>query len=604
MSDSTMASIAETQHSDTAASQTGWFRELKSSLKDIAFWRTLVIINGFLPAAFLLCDGFFGNLGANAVNNALHITGLLSLVFLYLSLIITPLRRIFGWGKLIAFRRALGLFGFLYAVVHLLIYVVFDRALDLSSTIEEILSRRYLQIGFIALVLMVPLAVTSTNGMIRRMGAKRWKLLHKLTYVVVILGVAHFYLLVKSDVRQPIAFALVLTPLLGFRLADHYRDLRIAAKEVASRPKQTPVPAKPKFWKGQMRVARVFQETRNVKTFRFQTIDDSELPFRHRPGQYLNIQLPVDGKADGKPVGKALRRSYTISSSPERSSYCEISVKREDQGAGSRYLHDHVSEGDVIDIAAPAGQFVFDNVLHDGVTLIAGGVGITPMMSTARSLTDRSWPGEIYFLFAARSEEDLIFYQELAILAARFSNFHLFVTISNPPENHTWGGSIGRLNEDKLVEFVPGITDHPALVCGPQGMMDATCELLRKIGVPEEYVMTEAFVSPTTNSEEADALIDDGLADSSVSEAEITFASSGVVTTASSDINVLEAAEAAGVDVPFECRSGICGQCKVKCLEGHVHMPSQDALTASEKSKGYILACQAVPRSRELRIEA
>ncbi len=574
----------------------GWLGVLRANLEDIVLWRTLVIFSGLAPLVMLLWDAWRGHLGANAVNNALHITGILSLVCLFLSLVVTPLRRLFAWNQLLALRRALGLFGFLYALVHLAIYVGFDRALDLSSTVQEIVSRRFLQLGFLAVLLMVPLALTSTNGMVRRLGAKRWKLLHRLTYVVVILGVVHYYLLVKSDVRQPLAFALVLTPLLGFRLVNHYRDLRAAARELAGRPRQTVQPSRAKFWKGTMRVARIFQETHNVKTFRFQTVDGTELPFRHLAGQYLNIQLRVDGKV--------VRRSYTISSAPERSSYCEISVKRENQGAGSRHLHDHVKEGDLIDIAAPAGRFVFDDKRHQAVTLIAGGVGITPMMSTARSLTDRSWPGQIYFVFAARNESDLIFRHELEVLATRFANFHLLVTLTNLPADHTWTGAIGRLSDGMLREFVPRLTEHPALVCGPQGMMDASCELLRKLGLPEANILTEAFISPTAGGDAEVAAGASDWSDSSLAEATITFSNSRVVTTVRADTNVLEAAEAAGVELPFECRSGICGQCKVKCQKGEVHMRTQDALSAKEKSAGYILACQALPRSREIQIEA
>ncbi len=199
--------------------------DLKSTL-DVPFVKWLVIANGALPLGILAWDAWFDQLGANAVNHAIHITGILSLVFLFLSLLITPLRLVTGQANLVAYRRALGLYGFFYAAVHLVIYVVFDRSLDLTSTLEELSTRRYLQVGIAALMLMVPLAVTSANVMINKLGPKRWKLLHRTAYVATALGVLHYYMLVKSDVRQPLAFAAVLTPVLGYRFVHHYLSLR------------------------------------------------------------------------------------------------------------------------------------------------------------------------------------------------------------------------------------------------------------------------------------------------------------------------------------------------------------------------------------------
>ncbi len=210
-------------------------------MNQLQFLRALVVLNGAVPLVMLLWDAYRGQLGANSVNNALHITGILSLVFLFLSLLMSPLKWATGWGGWIAFRRALGLYGFFYAIVHLVIYVGFDRALSLSSTLNEIWMRRFLQVGAVAIVLMVPLAVTSTNGMIQRLGPKRWKLLHRSAYAVAILGVLHYYMLVKSDVRQPLAFAGVLTLLLSSRFGRHYYELNQKLKQTATRVPAVPM---------------------------------------------------------------------------------------------------------------------------------------------------------------------------------------------------------------------------------------------------------------------------------------------------------------------------------------------------------------------------
>ncbi len=195
-------------------------------MKQLAFLRSLVVLNGLVPLAMLGWDAARGQLGGNAVNNALHITGILSLLFLILSLSMTPLVWWTGWGGWISFRRSLGLYGFFYAVVHLLIYVVFDRALSLSSTLHEIATRRFLMVGAAALLLMIPLAATSTNRMVQRLGSRRWKQLHRAAYAVAVLGVLHYYMLVKSDIRQPVAFAAVIAGLLAARMVRRKSDQR------------------------------------------------------------------------------------------------------------------------------------------------------------------------------------------------------------------------------------------------------------------------------------------------------------------------------------------------------------------------------------------
>ncbi len=564
-------------------------------MNDLKFYRRIVIVNGCLPLLILAWDGWHDQLGANAANRALHITGILSLVFLFLSLLVTPLRTLTGWNSLIAYRRALGLFGFAYAAVHLGIYVIFDRAGNLASSFEEIISRRYLQVGVVALLLMVPLVVTSTNAMIQWIGPRRWKLLHRLSYVVVILGVAHYYLLVKSDVRQPLAFAAVLSPILGFRVFNQYRGRGKQTVSHRMTGTQRSKAAGSGFWKGQLEVVKIFQETHNVKTFRFQSVEGGELPFRFQAGQYLNIQLPIDGTI--------VRRSYTISSSPTNRSYCEISVKREELGVGSRFLHDHVTEGTILEIAAPAGKFVFDDSRHTAITLIAGGVGITPMMSLARSLTERSWPGEIYFIFGVRTPKDIIFREELERISKRFPNFHLHITLSDPVIDPDWQGATGRISGPFLSEIVPSITSYPVHVCGPGPMMDATCEILRTIGVPDHLICTEAFLSPTGISRSSGIIEATSDNEDVLIESVIEFSKSNVVTTSTSGTSVLEAAEATGVEIPWECRSGICGQCKVRLRRGSVRMEVEDALSAKEKEAGFILACQAHPKS-QLEIEA
>lgn len=190
---------------------------------DIRFIKLLILVNGAVPAALLAWDAWHHRLGANPVNFAILTTGMSALVFLLLTLLVTPLRKVSGLNWLISFRRTLGLYAFFYACAHFLIFFSLDRSFSISSTLSEMAKRNYLIVGSTGLLVMVPLAVTSTNAMIKRLGGKRWRQLHRLVYVAAAAGVIHFYMQVKADVRRPLAFAAVLAVLLGYRLVVYWR---------------------------------------------------------------------------------------------------------------------------------------------------------------------------------------------------------------------------------------------------------------------------------------------------------------------------------------------------------------------------------------------
>jgi sulfoxide reductase heme-binding subunit YedZ len=173
-----------------------------------------------VPLALLLLRAFEVSglgLGANPVEELLHELGRWGLKFLLLTLTITPLRRWTGWNWLLRFRRMLGLFAFFYIILHFLTYVVLDQGLDIAAIIEDIIKRPYITLGMTGLLLLIPLAVTSTKGMMRRLG-KRWQQLHRLVYVIAIAGVWHFYWQVKLDTLDASVYALVLTVLLATRV--------------------------------------------------------------------------------------------------------------------------------------------------------------------------------------------------------------------------------------------------------------------------------------------------------------------------------------------------------------------------------------------------
>jgi ferredoxin-NADP reductase/DMSO/TMAO reductase YedYZ heme-binding membrane subunit len=565
-------------------------------LVDARFGKWIAIVTGTVPGALLLTDAFRGQLGVDEVNFAIRTTGKLGFVFLLLSLLVTPIRRLAHWNGLIAVRRNLGVLGFSYIFTHFAIYFWWDRGHDVASTVEEIISREYLWYGFGALVAMIPLAITSTDAMVRRLGAKRWKALHRLTYPIVIAGIVHYWQLQKSDVRLPKAEAYYVGALLLYRVVMHHLDLRRELREARAKlAGAKAAPTAKKFWSGELEIARIFDETHNVKTFRFVAPGGGPLPFQHIAGQYINLNLTIDGKR--------VNRSYTIASSPTRSAYCEISVKRAENGYASKHLHDTWREGMRVKVAAPAGKFLFAGHEADRVVLVAGGIGITPMMSVVRSLTDRGWKGPMYLLFSVKKVKDVVFERELAYLQPRFPNLHVLVTVTSDPDT-AWSGARGQITRDVVEQFVPDLKRGPVMLCGPDAMMTAMRKLFVAIGVPDAEIHQEAFISTppvdapaTTIGDSAPTPLEAGAV------ANIRFERAGKSAELSSELTVLECAEDNGVEIPFECRSGICGQCKTKLISGAVAMEVSDALSASDRQNGLILACQA-RAARDLVIDA
>ena len=201
-------------------------------MQDVKFNKFLISLNALIPLAFLAYDGFRGQLGANPLEFFLRTTGVLTLTFILITLAVTPLRKIFGWNPLIKYRRMLGLYAFFYASIHLITYSVADKSLDLKAIIADVWQRPFIAIGMLAFTMLVPLAVTSTNGWVKRLGGKKWGRLHKLSYAIAVLGVIHFWMIVKSDVFYPAIFGLVVAVLLGYRMVANRKAS--AAKSTAA----------------------------------------------------------------------------------------------------------------------------------------------------------------------------------------------------------------------------------------------------------------------------------------------------------------------------------------------------------------------------------
>jgi len=191
--------------------------------------KILLCVSALAPGAWLLAGHFLGWLGPNPIETLTHVTGMTALVLLLVTLGVTPVRRLSGWNPSVRLRRPLGLFAFFYAFLHAAIWAGLDLGLQLGWVVEDIAERPYITVGMAAFLLLVPLAVTSTQGWIRRLG-RAWSGLHALVYVSTALGIVHFYWLVKSDVRLPLLLAGVFAALMAARVPGWLRGGRRPAR--------------------------------------------------------------------------------------------------------------------------------------------------------------------------------------------------------------------------------------------------------------------------------------------------------------------------------------------------------------------------------------
>lgn len=197
-----------------------------------------VFLVALVPFVYLVWGIFNDGLGANPVNEFIRETGLWGLRFLLVTLCVTPLRRISGWNPIMKFRRMLGLYAFFYSALHLVAYLVFEAELDIVYVLEDAVHRMYITVGWVGLLPLIPLAVTSTDGMVRRLGGKRWQQLHRLIYLAALASVGHYLLLVKADLRDPLFYLVILLLLMLLRLppvAKQLSNLRPATSERAAK---------------------------------------------------------------------------------------------------------------------------------------------------------------------------------------------------------------------------------------------------------------------------------------------------------------------------------------------------------------------------------
>ena len=324
-----------------------------------------------------------------------------------------------------------------------------------------------------------------------------------------------------------------------------------------------------------LEVIDIFNETGDIKTFKLKRANGKPIP-PYAPGQFLSFEIPNEEK---------VFRSYSVSGSPENHNYLQISIKKIKDGIGSNWFHS-LKVGDTVKAHPPSGLFTdkdLDSNTHR--VLVGGGVGITPLASIMRAAVDRGDKYPITLFFAARTHADLAFHEQFIDMQKRHSNI-TYVPVLSDEEGDDWQGRTGYVGIDVIKEYVSDLTSAKYFFCGPAPLTDSVTKALMENGVDEDSLHSEEFISPTSISEE----------DLPKTEAVLTF--DGVDHKYSGKKNILEFFESQEVDIPFACRSGVCGACKVKCKSGEVLSLTDSGLSKQEKKDGYILTCVSWPKEK------
>lgn len=333
-----------------------------------------------------------------------------------------------------------------------------------------------------------------------------------------------------------------------------------------------------------LKVSRIVEETPDARTVEFEIPRELRRAFLYKPGQHLQMRVPCGDKP--LPRCYSLSGTLTIAGDPWR-----ITVKRVADGRASNWLCTHLKAGDTLEVMPPSGMFTAKSFDHDFL-MYAGGSGITPVFSILRSVLAAS-KARVRLLYANRDERSVIFCKQLAELAAKYPQRLQVVH---------WLDSVqGIPTQAQLAEFARGFEQAQVYICGPGVFMDATAAALKECGVPHANVHIERFVSLPEDADEPSTA---PAADASQPPTEVVAELDGIVTSTTCQPGqlLIEALEAAGMAPPFSCRSGACAACMCKLDEGEVEMVHNHVLGQGDLDAGWILCCQAIPKSPKIKI--
>jgi 3-ketosteroid 9alpha-monooxygenase subunit B len=334
-----------------------------------------------------------------------------------------------------------------------------------------------------------------------------------------------------------------------------------------------------------LKVANVVEETPDARSIVFEIPAALQAAFQYKPGQHLQLHVPCGAKP--------LPRCYSLSGSPAvGGDPIRVTVKRVADGRASNWLCENLKAGDTLEVAAPAGMFT-PKSLDGDFLMFAGGSGITPVHSILRSVL-HGGKGRVRLVYANRDERSVIFGKELAKLSlehpTRLQVIHWLDSVQGFP------------SQAQLGALARGWEAAQVFICGPNAFMDAAAAAMKEVGVPHANVHIERFVSLPEDADDAMVSVTPAAAGTGLTQ--VIAELDGVVTetTCQPDQLLIEALENAGMAPPFSCRSGACAACMCKLDEGEVELVHNHVLAQSDLDAGWILCCQAIPRSPKVKI--
>lgn len=343
-------------------------------------------------------------------------------------------------------------------------------------------------------------------------------------------------------------------------------------------------------------VKEIIKETDDAVSIIF---SNPENKVAYLPGQYLTLILNIEGEE--------IRRSYSISSSPDLDSSLCVTVKKVDNGKVSRYLVDEVKTGDEIKVMEPKGNFTteYDRQNERSFVLFAGGSGMTPIMSIMKSALVTEPKSDITLIYQNRTEDSIIYKNLIDELKDKYHDrLKVIHILSKPAEN--WDGLKGRLTQDIILNIFKqnqiNAERSSVFTCGPQGMMDTVESGLDLLSVNKKNRHKESFYSPSTKTKET-SIAEEKISSDTESQVTIMLDNEEHEIVVKSNEYILETALDADINMPFSCQGGICTSCRGKLLSGNVKMDDPDGLSDEEIEAGYILTCVSHPVSKDVKIE-
>lgn len=335
-----------------------------------------------------------------------------------------------------------------------------------------------------------------------------------------------------------------------------------------------------------VRVIEIIEETKDCRSIVIEAVDATEkAALSYRPGQFLTIRVPE--------AGSGVARCYSLSSSPHHDAELTFTVKRVVGGRASNWLCDSLSDGDLLQVLPPAGTFCPES-LDEDLVLVAGGSGITPVMSIAKSVLFAG-VGNVVLIYANRDEDSVIFAAELRTLQHHFPSRLVVI--------HVLESVQGLLSAPVLETLLKPMLDRSVFICGPTPLMDLAHEAATAAGIPAHRVHSERFVSL-----HGDPFVTDTPARGSgtgevAAVIDVTLDGEQRQVPWKARQTMLDALLAAGLDAPYSCRQGACSACVCSLTSGQVRMVHNQVLSEDDVAEGNVLACQAEPVSNEVSIE-